>query len=1222
MVAAAACFMWYISEIETAGTDADESSRKNRTVLRVSNATVLKSIGTVIDSVTGDPLDEATLFASGTATPDVPLTSDSTGNFDPSDLPAEIADNGFHWSMNFLPMRPSRWEVRDAPGPGSRGQTDSPSVAELISRMPRAELEWNDARGRLLVRAPPTGDVELVIRDHDGDLVASRTVDVYAIDGRFSSHDSIRLIGQTDEDGRLQMRSWTGHCRFVITVPGTGTTVTGVFEVLPGQSVHVETPRLARFGIIDGRLPEKLASGIDRVQLGQHAWNRSSASVAADGSFTLYDVTPGWHYVGYHHSPTQSGNRLAVDVAPGERITGFELSAPPPARTSSIPPTVETPPQPILSISGVVRSRRGKPVPDVPVYLCTGNSFTHPSSNRVVRAFSDSHGVFEFHDESMLLDWHFNRVFLVAGQSSGAPSILCLRSFHLESVTKQSSRESWNLRADVTLPDHQGTLTVKVLQKGQPRSDAFVQISDEYADSVFGDMVRYRGSSDSDPARQELSDLFRAWRKVDHDGTAKFSGLVPGRHRVTAVAGVPQDEVAHFAFHDVNSMRRNQVRPDWRLRNIDIVAGVPQQLTMDLQSQPDAVKLQIDHPHGSVLASGAVSLAFDRDDFPTWSRHRAVEDLSISPRFPGLRYVGVWSRRSGVAFRKTKSGAVFTAKARVAVSPLLQGRTLRMTSEFFDDDTQSLTVRLLGQGGNPVRGTISLFEPNRSPTERFHASTDDDGTVTFRSLPGGRYRVRGMIDGAIRPPDPGPGMTADNLTGHGLVPYGEIEIGRDGPYELTLKEVPAGYVRGQVEFPDGANPHDYTFAASASAKPDARLYISGRYPNPWFSNQVRRPATHFDPGSGLLTCGPFLTRSAELDLQHKTQQWSPYWPYFRSGLHRESIDVEPGQLTATSFAVQLPAPEPEQVWPDWQDTAKAELARKPKGLVVQVRLANGVPAWAADVKWFRPRYRFSAPDSLGRTDPHGRLEVSRKGLFAISEYGGWPDPASQAPQGTPEQFGVIVSLPGHADSQFIPVTEDVSGHLEVELPAPVRLPGRVTVAGHSPEAFGDSVRVVARYQELGRLSRTISRECLTEPDGSFVFDGLTPGSYHLQAVLDDIWISPTEQLDVPPGGGQATLPQVTLKIATPGSTAHVLIVDASQQPVSNTPVHVAFPPGPISQTLHARPLITNKRGLIWIDGCTAGRHNLTVGSHGNAIAFDVPPHDRPDQTRQVLLHDR
>lgn len=1216
MIVGATLFMWRIgSHGSVSGHHA--ASRAE------SEAIPVPTGGSVIGAESGRPLDGATLFLPGTGDSSaVPLTLDDAGRFDPRNLMAHANRRGLHRPLLFLPVRLSRWAIRHTTVPGVRFVGSQASIPVLLSRFPKAQLNPDGKSDELQFVAPPTGEVEMTVRDDEGEPLVERLVDVYAVGGNFNSHDALRLIGVTDADGKLRVRWWTGICRFVLVVAGTGTSATGVFEVLPNENVTPELPRLARFGRIEGRVPDEVIDEVKQMSIRYQVWNQSVADVYRDGSFTLLDVTPGWHHLSYSHAATRGSLGIDVEVLPGATVTGVELPHP-----LNLPKTAaETkadvaPPARTLSVSGVVTNLRGRPMASHRVYWCRGNS--HSSDEQIVRVTTtDSEGAYAFADVPWHGSWLQRQAAIVVAQPNAPPALLRLDRHHFESVTEVQARpDVWNLQADVTVPDDQASLTVQVFSHGQPCRDAFVQISDEYARTVLGNIQpAWRNPSDIDARVKELVALFRTFRRVDRHGIVRFTGLIPGRHRVTAVSGVPDDQVAQFVYHDRNDMRLGNRRPDWQLRNIDIDAGNSNQLRMTLQPQVNPVPVIVEQPDGSVLRHGDASLGFSRDGpYPSWAQQFRADQLSIKPRFPGLRHVGVWSRRSGAAARSIGEGPVFVSGARIAVSRLFRGSVLRLKSEFFGEDTQTLTVRLTDRHGAAVRGTINIFRVNHTPHERFSASTNPAGVVRFSSLPEGNYRVRGFIDGTDRPPDPGPDMTDEELTGHGLVPYQDIEIRRQGPYEITLHEQLVGYVRCRVQFAAGMDPNDHGFTAREPRDPNVGfrgfISISG-YPAPWYSKHVRRPTVHFDRDASSIVCGPFLTPSAEIVLTPN----STGFYNFGSELHKQQFAVEPGKLIVHDMSISPPESKSSQSsGTDWITQLRTDLENHQDELSLQVLRADGSPAGGARLDWFLASKRYVAPTTIGRTNPHGRLTVSMKSLPVAYSYAPDDDrPDESTDDGTPDQRGFVVALAGYVQGMFVPIPDEHPNHLEIQLPPPTAVQGRVTVAGQSPDRFGDSVRVVARGQQLGRLSESYSYDFLAESDGTFELRGLTPGTYAIQASLDDIWLSETVHVNVPPDNSPSTLPPLELVIANPGSAAHIQIVDARKKPLPFQPVRVHFPVGPIKDQLHEMPLTTNGQGMLRIDGCTAGRHTFTLDGSTESVSFNVPPHNGPDDNLQIV----
>jgi len=163
--------------------------------------------------------------------------------------------------------------------------------------------------------------------------------------------------------------------------------------------------------------------------------------------------------------------------------------------------------------------------------------------------------------------------------------------------------------------------------------------------------------------------------------------------------------------------------------------------------------------------------------------------------------------------------------------------------------------------------------------------------------------------------------------------------------------------------------------------------------------------------------------------------------------------------------------------------------------------------------------------------------------------------------------------------------------LKIILPPPLTVSGKVTVAGKAPDGRQRKIQVVALYQGKGKLSGVLSRSVATEPDGSFQLPALTPGTYRVQAALDDLWLSPSTLLKV--GDNAAELKPMALDFPPPGPGTIVKVVDRAGRPLADVHATVTRPEGPLADSL-SQDLTSDGAGMLHIPPVESGAHTIHV----------------------------
>ncbi|MBB6052918.1 carboxypeptidase-like regulatory domain-containing protein [Armatimonas rosea] len=157
------------------------------------------------------------------------------------------------------------------------------------------------------------------------------------------------------------------------------------------------------------------------------------------------------------------------------------------------------------------------------------------------------------------------------------------------------------------------------------------------------------------------------------------------------------------------------------------------------------------------------------------------------------------------------------------------------------------------------------------------------------------------------------------------------------------------------------------------------------------------------------------------------------------------------------------------------------------------------------------------------------------------------------------------------------------------------LTGQVTLAGKPLSRWPAGqvvVRAVAETPSQGVLVPGLTQEATPQADGRFAFD-LAPGTYKLQATVDNLWKTP--ERTVRWDGKSAPL---TLDIPMPGLPMTVAVRDKAGKALPS----VRLEPAPPEVEFR-----TDEAGQVTLAGLVAGRHTLKVVGRSETVTVTVPP---------------
>ena len=272
-------------------------------------------------------------------------------------------------------------------------------------------------------------------------------------------------------------------------------------------------------------------------------------------------------------------------------------------------------------------------------------------------------------------------------------------------------------------------------------------------------------------------------------------------------------------------------------------------------------------------------------------------------------------------------------------------------------------------------------------------------------------------------------------------------------------------------------------------------------------------------------------------------------------------------------------------------------------LIGNVFLADGMtPALGAQVLYFAAGGH--GPALLAIADAQGDLHP--RGLWFPEVVN---DPAQTTR--TSQTPALVAFLPGTTGAVIQTSPVRAGEPVRLVLPPPISLSGRVTIGGAAPSSRPGNVQVLAAYQGQGTLNSALSLTADADAEGRFTLAGLTPGTYLVQASLDDIWLSSPVRVVVPARNPLA----LNLSIALPGVPVVVHLLDPQGKLVVGKSIEFDHP-GPLS-SLWPRQWTSDAAGVVFIPTLETGRHSIRVTGSSTSVNIDVPPLPGPPERIQI-----
>ena len=1019
-----------------------------------------------------------------------------------------------------------------------------------------------------------TRSVVLTVRGPGGKPLKNHAVTVSRIG--FPPPDVPDVSMTTNSQGQVTLRMPVGFVRLRVLAPGVGYGMTGSVEVGLAQKTQAALPPLAPFARLSGTIAPALRQpGQTLFLANQDSIGRQPSQpvpVDAQGRFTLSGLQAGQVGLELHQSNPGQTLYFYCAVAPGEKRTAVVLALP--RNDFSYPPYVP-PTSHAVMLRGHVTDDHGKPVAGATIYAklpepsqpsgisSSGRLFDGPPPHSTVTGADGSY-VFQNVDSPSS-----------GSSSSGSSSALLIPitvsapGYPPALTAARIERDMiGDATADVVLSTRHTRVVVQVTTpEGKPAAGAKVSLRPSaglpgIVAAPLGDRSLFPFFTYPGSIPDAMSRLFTPSGTTGAEGVVQFTDILPGLWDVEA--DVPQTKDALLPPASAQS------------RAVAVQAGQALSCTLALAPLPLVPTVQVLSPEGSLVAVEGVHLEPGSQVTDT---NLSPENTSIAadnaPLPTARKEPGLW--RITANYREAVHSSVSeypgiqepynAASALVALSPVLPPTgVLHLRARHRTAGV--LRVRLEGLDGRPAAGTVVVL--GSFPESGYAATVDRQGEAIFTDMPARTYSVSGRLVRQKTPPtirvllggDDASLPTDKALSGQVCIVSQQADIALDTETQIVLRAVPAGFVRGRI-LPAAGVPLN-----TCLLRPN---YLPG--------TGEAAVAGIIDAKTGAFVYGPLPPGPATLTLECEDMNLRRPVP-----IRAIRTNVPRGKVVSVGFLTAPPIP----------------ASSPPEAVTGTVFLSDGTtPAWNAQVVLFSPSpFQPEYPTLTAQTpaDALGHLTGAAASTAGSFYSGDGPLPPSP-PEDDPAAPTLVAWLPGLTGAALLPYTPGQT--VRIVLPPANAAAGRVTLGGKSAAGLPGTLRVRAEYQGRGRLNDLLCRDVTCQPDGTFTLNGLTPGTYLVQAARDGIWLSASQTVTV----GDAPVPPLALDIAPPGPsvTLHLSPGEA---------VSLDRPVGPLTDLLWPTVVCADGVGDLRLDGLEAGHHFVQPASGGRRITFDVPSINR------------
>jgi hypothetical protein len=222
----------------------------------------------------------------------------------------------------------------------------------------------------------------------------------------------------------------------------------------------------------------------------------------------------------------------------------------------------------------------------------------------------------------------------------------------------------------------------------------------------------------------------------------------------------------------------------------------------------------------------------------------------------------------------------------------------------------------------------------------------------------------------------------------------------------------------------------------------------------------------------------------------------------------------------------------------------------------------------------------------GQPYPAGAAMVGADGVAA--QRWQWQFPNGARALESIKEPTLVAWLPGHTGPALMVLRDGKDLAPVLKLPGARKVTGRVSIGGKPVEDRTGSLRVFAQPLEPNDLLWQFVIDVSAQADGSFELAGLNAGKYRVQAALDNIWLSASQEVT-----GPAAEP-LTIDIPQPGGPAIIEVADQAGAPAKNVKVTLDRPVGPLCDLLWPKEIEVDSAGKAYVPALEAGEHTLRV----------------------------
>jgi hypothetical protein len=1036
---------------------------------------------------------------------------------------------------------------------------------------------------------PPPVDVELVVKGPETELLVNKKVVVTIAEQ--TNPPRPELIATTDAHGVARFQLPAGFFRLGVKVPGVGYGNAGATEFIPGVVAHPVLPPLAGYSSIDGVIPREVCTGEVTIGISSPYIGQLKTDADASGHFHFDDVPGGEWFVAASRTKDMSclcalGPTVSVNVGKSlQNVKAIPLNSNPcwttPSATPTAAPSTTSEPKPSAPIKfghpiktdtpivwarGTVKEESGQPIENATVYVLGTYYGGIRMMEVLAKAKTDSKGYYELKGASGLSN--FSATLLAA--APGHPPAWAWPAFPQISWFDSDPPVPEAVTQDLVLPAKSGELTVTALYQGKPAAGVSVAVYLENANLRDVWALAGRGG-----VRDEIENAAYPAGKTDANGKVRFDNLLPGLYRIYAIKSDTMERVRGLATYP----QATKDVPSATASGIPVRIGGTTLHAIEMYELPTEVSFRVLHPDGSAL-EGNTPIQAGTGNQIQWSSSISLDSTGLGHRDMGSG--GLWQIH--FIHKVTTSAGGFRspddfrepfdlASALLAVSPSLSNDS---TPVFRGRPVQPPSAHIVVQDakGAPVRATVTIIQ---LPMESVFGAggTDKDGEIVFSGLLTGQeyvVRVSGTALANSKPVSWGdndePLPSPSQLSTQYVFTDQNFVAAAESPNKVVVQPQPLGYVYGKFR--------------STRAKELLLTRIDRQ-------QHGLQAALRLRPSTGEFAAGPFLPGPVRIYL--KIGEQGREFPV--------PIEVHAGSNEPTRFDIDIDTHAPDADGGTQITGAPnsflgmSGISTQTTGaqhLVGKVFLSDGVtPAVGAQVMYFQAGGSY--PAIFAMTDALGELRP--RGL--------WSGPAVASGSVAQVQSPVVVALlPGERGATIYTGPVHANKELRLVLPPAISVGGAVTVGGRNPSQRPGVIHVLAAYQERGVLNSALSVETTADAQGQFLLAGLTPGTYLVQAVLDDIWLSSVATLRVSAGN----IDSIHLAIPAPGTPVHLELFGASGKPLASQSITLERD-GPLAY-LWPVHLTTDGSGSLYIPTLEAGRHTIRISGATKNLTFVVP----------------